>query len=88
VAWPGVVCAVLVYLLRMVAAVTSPSGRQPGLLRGRRGLRARKSGQVGGHRSRSAGQARTASVSVRGRARKASGVYGRIADRAGHSCDR
>ncbi len=63
-------------------------GRQSGLLRGRRGLQARKSRSGGRPRPRSAGQARTAPVSVRGRAREASGTYGRIADRAGHSRDR
>jgi hypothetical protein len=88
VAWPGGVCAVLVHVLRMAQQGAPPSGRQPGLLRAVVASRPGTAGQVGGHRPRSARQARTASVSVRGRTRKTPGAYGRTADRARRSHDR
>jgi hypothetical protein len=64
VAWRGGVCAVLVDVLRMTAAVTPPSGRQPGLLRGRRGLQARKS-RSGGRPSSEVSRAGTDGVRIR-----------------------
>jgi hypothetical protein len=78
----------LLYQLPMAQRVTQRSDQRYDLLRGRQVLQARETGHVGDHPPRSAGQARTASVSVRGRTRNTPGAYGRIADSAKLSRDR